>query len=111
VIPPVSSLGGSQWSVGNVGGLDQLDVADTGAATSSTGAGAGFGSILANQLGALSSQQQAASAASRSLADGTATDPETAVMAVERAQLSMQLASQLRTKGVEALSDLFHTSV
>ena len=32
-------------------------------------------------------------------------------MAVERAQLSMQLASQLRTKGVEALQDIFHTQV
>jgi flagellar hook-basal body complex protein FliE len=32
-------------------------------------------------------------------------------MAVERAQLSMQLASQLRTKGVEALNDIFHTQV
>ena len=45
------------------------------------------------------------------LANGTATDPTTAVMAVERAQLSMQLASQLRTKGVEAINDVFHTQV
>jgi flagellar hook-basal body complex protein FliE len=32
-------------------------------------------------------------------------------MAVERAQLAMQLAGQLRTKGVEALNDIFHTTV
>jgi flagellar hook-basal body complex protein FliE len=32
-------------------------------------------------------------------------------VAVERAQLAMQLASQLRTKGVEALQDIFHTQV
>ena len=44
-------------------------------------------------------------------ADGTASDPTTAVVAVERAQLAMQLASQLRTKGVEALQDIFHTQV
>jgi flagellar hook-basal body complex protein FliE len=30
---------------------------------------------------------------------------------VERAQLSMQLASQLRTKGVEAMQSLLHTQV
>ena len=32
-------------------------------------------------------------------------------MAVERAQLSMQLASQIRTKLVEAAQDIFHTQV
>ena len=32
-------------------------------------------------------------------------------MAVERAQLSMQLASQIRTKAVEASQDIFHTQV
>jgi flagellar hook-basal body complex protein FliE len=32
-------------------------------------------------------------------------------MAVERARLSMQLASTLRTKAVEAFSDVFHTQV
>jgi flagellar hook-basal body complex protein FliE len=30
-------------------------------------------------------------------------------MAAERARLSMQLASTLRTKAVEAFSDVFHT--
>jgi flagellar hook-basal body complex protein FliE len=32
-------------------------------------------------------------------------------MAVERARLSMQMASTLRTKGVEAMNDIFHTQV
>jgi flagellar hook-basal body complex protein FliE len=32
-------------------------------------------------------------------------------MAVERAQLAMQLASQVRTKVVEAAQDLFHTQI
>jgi flagellar hook-basal body complex protein FliE len=32
-------------------------------------------------------------------------------MAVERARLSMQMASQIRTKGVEAFQDIFHTQV
>ena len=54
---------------------------------------------------------QLAADASRSLADGTATDPTQAIVAVERAQLSMQLAAQLRTKGTEALQQLFQTQV
>ena len=40
-----------------------------------------------------------------------AADPSQAVVAVERAQLSMQLAAQLRTKGVEALQEILHTTV
>ena len=32
-------------------------------------------------------------------------------MAVERARLSMQLASKIRTKAVEAFNDIFHTQV
>ena len=47
----------------------------------------------------------------RTLATGKATDPTAVVMAVERAQLAMQLASQIRTKAVEAAQDIFHTQV
>ena len=32
-------------------------------------------------------------------------------MSVERARLEMQLASQIRTKAVEAYTDVFHTQV
>jgi flagellar hook-basal body complex protein FliE len=91
--------GGPEWSVGGVDG------------TPATTNGPSFASALGDQLSALEKTQSAAAEASRSLADGTATDPTAAIMAVERAQLSMQLASQLRTKGVEALQDIFHTQV
>src|SRR5258708_4385704 len=110
-MPTIPSLGGisgigptqpgGEWSIGGLDG------------TPSTGAtsGGSFASALGDQLGALQKSQNVAADASRSLADGTATDPTQAIVAVERAQLSMQLASQLRTKGVEALQDLFHTQV
>lgn len=91
--------GGPEWSIGAVDGAAQP------APTTS------FASALGDQLSALERTQSAAAGAARSLADGTATDPTAAVMAVERAQLSMQLAAQLRTKGVEALQDIFHTQV
>ena len=108
-IPPIAIkgvTGGADFNVGSVGGLDGTPT--TGAAQ---GAGGGFGQMLSHQLGALEKTQNTAADASRSLADGTATDPTQAVVAVERAQLSMQLASQLRTKGVEALQEIFHTQV
>ena len=74
-------------------------------------AGTDFSGVLGQQLQNLSDMQTQAADASASLANGTASDPSSVVMAVERARLSMQLASQLRTKGVEALNDIFHTQV
>ena|SRR5215218_4388839 len=94
--------GGSEWSIGAVDGTP---------VTEGASGGGSFASALGDQLNALQKTQNSAADASRSLADGTATDPTQAIVAVERAQLSMQLASQLRTKGVEALQDLLHTQV
>ena len=94
--------GGSEWSIG------ALDGTPTSGAASGSGS---FASALGDQLSALEKTQNVAADASRSIADGTATDPTKAIVAVERAQLSMQLASQLRTKGVDALQELFHTQV
>jgi flagellar hook-basal body complex protein FliE len=104
IVDPSLLTSGPEWSVGGVDG----------AAAPSKPAGTGsasFGSMLGDQLGQLEQLQTSAADASRSLADGTASDPSAAVVAVERAQLAMQLASQMRTKGVEALQDIFHTQV
>jgi flagellar hook-basal body complex protein FliE len=106
-IPAIGGLTGGELNVGSIGGADGA-ATGTGAAGGASGS---FGSALANQIGALSKSQNVAADASRSLADGTATDPTQAIVAVERAQLSMQLAAQLRTKGVEALTEIFHTQV
>ena len=76
-----------------------------------TPAGDGFGSVLSNAIGGLTRKQEEAAGAAQALASGTATDPTAVVMAVERAQLSMQLATQIRTKAVEAIQDIFHTQV
>lgn len=107
-IDPSMLANGPEWQVGGVGGVGNGATApDPAAGPSSTS----FGSMLGDQLSQLDQLQSNAADASRSLADGTATDPTSAVVAVERAQLAMQLASQLRTKGVEALQDIFHTQV
>ena len=106
-IPAIGGLGGGEWNVGSIGGVDG---ATTGTCAAS-GASGSFGQALTNQIGALEKTQNVAADASRSLADGTATDPTQAIVAVERAQLSMQLAAQLRTKGTEALQELFRTQV
>ena len=98
-----SSLAGvlpTEWSIG------PLDAAEA-----PSGSPEGFSSTLGQQISKLADLQAEAAGASEALATGTATDPAAVVMAVERARLSMQLASQLRTKGVEAINEIFRTQV
>jgi flagellar hook-basal body complex protein FliE len=102
-IPPIDpsfSVAGPEWSVGGVGALDQPAQGTE-----------GFGGMLTKAISSLEQTQTDAAKASQSLVDGTATDPTQVVMSVERARLSMQLASQIRTKATEAYNDVFHTQV
>jgi flagellar hook-basal body complex protein FliE len=113
-MPAIPAVGGGVGGVGGIGGgewnIGSIDGTPTTGGSGPTQPG-GFGSMLGNQISALEKSQTNAADASRSLADGTATDPTQAVVAVERAQLSMQLAAQLRTKGVDALQEILHTQV
>lgn len=71
----------------------------------------GFAGALGKAMEAVQADQTAATDAVRSIAAGTAEDPTAAIMALERARLSMQLAGQVRTKATEALQDVLHTQV
>jgi flagellar hook-basal body complex protein FliE len=99
-IDPSFAISGPEWQIG-------------GTAPPSTPAPAegGFGSMLSSSIQSLADTQSEAAGAAQALATGQASDPTAVVMAVERAQLAMQLASQIRTKAVEAAQDLFHTQV
>jgi flagellar hook-basal body complex protein FliE len=109
-----SSLAGAlptEWSIGPVEDIGAIDPGTELGALEGPSQSEGFSSVLGKQLTALSDLQADGAAASQALAAGTATDPASVVMAVERARLSMQLASQLRTKGVEAINEVFRTQV
>jgi flagellar hook-basal body complex protein FliE len=106
-IDPSFSIGGPEWQIGGVGNVGGAD----GATQPSPSSAAGFGDMLGKAIDSVGADQENASAASRALATGQASDPTAVVMAVERAQLSMQLASQIRSKVVEAAQDIFHTQV
>ena len=99
-IDPSMAISGPEWQIGSVE-----------APTATPAAGSGFGAMLGQSLQSLQASQDQAASASQALATGQATDPTAVVMAVERAQLAMQLASQIRTKAVEAAQDIFHTQV
>jgi flagellar hook-basal body complex protein FliE len=105
-IDPSFATTGPEWQINPV--TPDVETADPAAAAASTG---GFGGVLGNAIQALQTDQTQAAQAAQGLATGTATDETAAVMALERARLSMQLAGQIRTQGVEALQDVFHTQV
>ena len=100
-IDPSFAVTGPEWQIGPLDGPAQPQATPAN----------GFGDLLGGALKGLDATQQDAAKAAQSLATGQATDPTSVVMAVERAQLAMQLASQIRTKAVEAIQDVFHTQV
>jgi flagellar hook-basal body complex protein FliE len=116
-IDPSMAAMGADWQVPGISGVEgqtgagQSSGAIDGAAGSTGKPGESFGQMLAGQVDSLQTQQVNAAQQSQALAAGEATDPSQVVMAVERARLSMQLASQIRTKLVEAQQDIFHTQV
>jgi flagellar hook-basal body complex protein FliE len=107
----VSPAGQSEWSVGGVGSPGSIDTSVQGLEGGTGSSSGGFGGMLSNAISSLEQTQTDAASASQSLVSGTATDPTQVVMSVERARLAMQLASQIRSKAVEAYTDIFHTQV
>jgi flagellar hook-basal body complex protein FliE len=104
-IDPTMAVGGlgPEWSVGSIGTVE--------APSSDTQAGKGFSSMLSQSIQSLADTQTHAAEAAQALATGQASDPTSVVMAVERAQLAMQMAAQIRTKAVEAAQTIFQTQV
>lgn len=104
---------GDQWQTPDVTQLPGSDFQDpsvegVGAVGGDSG---GFGQLLSNEIGKLSELQTNAAVQGEALANGTATDPVSAVMAVEKAQMAMQFAGQIRTRGAEALTEIFRTQI
>ena len=102
-IDPSFAVSGAEWQVQPVEGVQP--------AGDAAGAGSDFGSMLSDSISSLAKTQNDAAAQAQALATGQADDPTAVVMSVERARLAMQLASQIRTKAVEAAKDIFHTQV
>ena len=112
MIPAISGaigpIGPGEWSVGSVGSLGQ----DASTAVNPSGSGDGsFGGALTGAINSLEQTQTNATAASQQLATGQLTDPTQAITSVENASLAMDLASQIRTKLVNAVDTVFQTQV
>jgi len=112
MIPAISGavgpLGSSEWSVGSVGGAGQNATAGTAATGGSDGS---FGSALTGAINSLEASQASSTTAAQQLATGQLADPTQAITAVENASLAMDLASQIRTKLVDAVNTVFQTQM
>ena len=78
---------------------------------STGGGGGGFGAALGDALKQLDSTQAAADQQTQALATGKATDMSSVVMAVEKASLEVQLATQVRSKTTDAFNELMRMQV
>lgn len=102
----IPKAGGSEWSVGKVGGPEKA-----GGAAEAVDPAGGFGGMLSNAIDGLQKTQEAASTQATQLATGQTQDLSSVVTAVQEAQLSMELATQVRSKAVEAYTEIFHTQI
>lgn len=108
IVPPVS-VPVAELSLGQVETLAHTNQAGAGVAAG--GEAGGFGGQLTEAISSLEKTQDNAAGAAQALATGTVSDPESAVVTVEDAQMAMELASQLRNKATEAATSIFNTQV
>jgi flagellar hook-basal body complex protein FliE len=105
-IMPVTSLGiGPEFSIGPL-----EETARTTGAGQTAGAGS-FGQMLVGKVAELNGLQANAASQSQALATGQATDAASVVTQVEQAALALQLAVQVRNKGVEAYQEIMHMQI
>jgi flagellar hook-basal body complex protein FliE len=114
VIPAISGaigpLGPNEWGVGSVGSTPGV-AQDPNAIAGTTGGDGSFSGTLTNAISSLEQTQVQGTTAAQGLATGQVSDPTQAITAVENASLAMDLASQIRTKLVDATQNIFQTQV
>jgi flagellar hook-basal body complex protein FliE len=91
--------------------IDKVAGDTTSATGTDPGSASGFGPALSHAIEGLTKQQQSADASSQALALGKTTDIAGVAMEVERANLAMQLAVQVRNKAVDAYHEIFRMQI
>jgi flagellar hook-basal body complex protein FliE len=97
-VAAVSALSGLQGA----SGISATSLAQPASATS----GADFGSVLGNVVDGLSGLQQNANTLAVQAVTGDLTDIHQATLAATRAQVTMELVSAVRNKGVDAFNEI-----
>jgi flagellar hook-basal body complex protein FliE len=76
-----------------------------------SGSSGGFGSMLTDAISSLNDSQNTAASDSVALATGQASDVTSVVTDVEKANLEMQLAVQVRNKAVDAYEEIMRMQI
>jgi len=107
IIPPIQTPAlGPESQISGVGGLGADAQVTTQAAPTQ-----GFGGLVMNQLENLNGVQAQADQLQQAMATGKNVDVTQVVVAAERAQLSMQMATQVRNQLVNAYNELMRTQM
>ena len=100
----IAGITGTSGISSNLGGAGPVS-------GSGSGSGGGFGSMLTNAITSLNDSQTTASSDSVALATGQASDVTSVVADVEKANLEMQLAVQVRNKAVDAYEEIMRMQI
>ena len=103
ITPSVAGISGLSGS--SLGGVGSVQNPGTG-----SGSG-GFGSMLTGAISSLNQSQNTAASDSVALATGKASDVTSVVSDVEKANLEMQLAVQVRNKAVDAYEEIMRMQI
>ena len=85
-------------------GLEQV-------ASAKSPSSAGFGELVGEHLSQLQALEQDAASQAQAVATGASADLAGALLSVERADLALQLTTQLRNKAVEAYQEVMRMQV
>ena len=91
-------------AIGGVSSLAGLSLPTT--PTVGGTSGAGFGNVLTSAVQNLSDQESTANSLAVKAVTGDLTDIHQATLAATRAQVTMELVSAVRNKGVEAFNEI-----
>jgi len=75
---------------------------------STEAAGGGFADLLGEALRAVNSQQHQADLAAQRVATGDAEDLHEAIIAMEKAELTLRLTAQVTQRAIEAYKEIAH---
>jgi flagellar hook-basal body complex protein FliE len=107
-IPAITS------AVSGISGVSGANVGGVGGVGSVSGSGSGsggFGSMLTSAITNLNDSQNTAASDSVALATGQASNVTQVVTDVEKANLEMQLAVQVRNKAVDAYQEIMRMQI
>jgi flagellar hook-basal body complex protein FliE len=112
-IPAISSAISGLSGISGVSGASGIsnDLGGVGSVSGSGSGSGGFGSMLTDAISSLNDSQNTASSDSVALATGKASDVTSVVTDVEKANLEMQLAVQVRNKAVDAYEEIMRMQI